>query len=91
MSQKADIGVSYTAISPNMRTGKSEESTHKYILLANTKESKFYSPHTEQIDSINSTPDGETKFKEMQRAAVLGGKIEIYELHTTLFFCNFAV
>lgn len=70
---KADIEVSYTMISPNMRTGKLGDSIHKYILLANSGESKFYSPRTEQIDSLNSTPEGEAIFKEMQRAAVLGG------------------
>lgn len=73
---RADIEVSYTAISPNMRTGKLGDSTHQYILLANSKEQKFYSPRTERIDSLNSTPDGETKFKEMQRAAVLGGNYD---------------
>lgn len=73
---KADIEVSYTMTSPNMRTGKLGDSSHQYILLANAKESKFYSPRTEQIDSLCSTPDGEAKFKEMQRAAVLGGNLD---------------
>lgn len=69
---KAEIEVSYTAISPNMRTGKLGDSTHQYILLANSSESKFYSPRTEQIDSLCSTPKGEAKFNEMQRAAFFG-------------------
>lgn len=73
---RADIEISYTAISPNMRTGKLGDSTHQYVLLANTKESKFYSPRTEQIDSLCSTPKGESKFKEMQRAAALGGNYD---------------
>lgn len=73
---RADIEISYTAISPNMRTGKLGDSTHQYVLLANTKESKFYSPRTEQIDSLCSTPEGESKFKEMQRAAALGGNYD---------------
>lgn len=73
---KADIEISYTMTSPNMRTGKLGDSTHQYILLANAKESKFYSPRTEQIDSLCSTPDGEAKFKEMQRAAVFGGNLD---------------
>lgn len=73
---RADIEVSYTAISPNMRTGKLGDSTHQYILLANSKEQNFYSPRTERIDSLNSMPDGEAKFKEMQRAAVLGGNYD---------------
>lgn len=73
---KADIEVSYTMTSPNMMTGKLGDSSHQYVLLANSKESKFYSPRTEQIDSLNSTPDGEAKFKEMQRAAALGGNYD---------------
>lgn len=73
---KADIEVSYTMTSPNMRTGKLGDSTHQYILLANSSQSKFYSPRTEQIDSLCSTPDGEAKFKEMQRAAVLAGNFD---------------
>lgn len=73
---KADIEVSYTMTSPNMMTGKLGDSSHQYVLLANSKESKFYSPKTEQIDSLNSTPDGEAKFKEMQRVAALGGNFD---------------
>lgn len=73
---KADIEVSYTMTSPNMRTGKLGDSTHQYILLANSSKSKFYSPRTEQIDSLCSTPDGEAKFKEMQRAAALAGNFD---------------
>lgn len=73
---KADIEVSYTMTSPNMRTGKLGDSTHQYILLANSSQSKFYSPRTEQIDSLCSTPDGEAKFKEMQHAAALAGNFD---------------
>lgn len=73
---KADIEVSYTMTSPNMRTGKLGDSTHQYILLAYSSQSKFYSPRTEQIDSLCSTPDGEAKFKEMQRAAALAGNFD---------------
>lgn len=73
---KADIEVSYTMTSPNMRTGKLGDSTHQYILLANSSQSKFYSPRTEQIDSLCSTPDGKAKFKEMQRAAALAGNFD---------------
>lgn len=73
---KADIEVSYTMTLPNMKTGKSADSTNKYVLLANSVESKFYSPRTEQIDSMCSTPEGEAKFNEMQRSAVLGGNYE---------------
>mgnify|MGYP006922401943 CR=1 FL=1 len=55
--QKADIEVSYTAHHPNMRNGK-DDLTNQYILIANANESKFFSPMTEYIDSLNSTTDG---------------------------------
>lgn len=44
--EKAEIEVSYAAISPNMKNGKIEVK-NQYILLANSTESKFYSPMTE--------------------------------------------
>lgn len=72
---KADIEVSYTAVSPNMRTGKIEVQ-NQYILLANASESKFYSPKTEYIDSLNSTPEGKAKYQEITRNAYLGGKMD---------------
>ncbi len=73
--QKADIEVSYTAHHPNMRNGK-DDVTNQYILLAGADESKFFSPRTEYIDSLNSTPDGQSKYQEMTRAAYLGGKMK---------------
>lgn len=75
IAQKADIEVSYTALSPNMKNGKTEIINH-YILLANGKESKFFSPMTEYIDSLNSTPDGKAKYQEITRNAYLGGKMD---------------
>lgn len=74
--QKAQIEVSYTEYQPNMRTGEKNGTTHQYILLANGDDSKFFSPRTEYIDSLNSTPEGEAKYQEMTRSAYLGGKIE---------------
>lgn len=71
--QKADIEVSYEAHHPNLRNGK-DDLTSQYILLANSDESKFYSPKTEYVDSLNSTPDGKAKLNEMTRNAYLGGK-----------------
>lgn len=71
----ADIEVSYTAHHPNLRNGK-DDLTSRYILLANASESKFFSPMTEYIDSLNSTPDGKAKYQEMSRNAYLGGKMD---------------
>lgn len=74
-AQTADIEVSYEAHHPNLRNGK-DDLTSQYILLANSDESKFYSPKTEYVDSLNSTPDGKAKLNEMTRNAYLGGKLD---------------
>ncbi len=73
--EKASIEVSYTALSPNNKNGK-KEVKNQYILLANSSESKFYSPMTEYIDSLNSTPEGVAKYQEMARNAYFGNKIK---------------
>lgn len=74
-AQTADIEVSYEAHHPNLRNGK-DDLESQYILLANSNESKFYSPKTEYVDSLNSTPDGKAKLNEMTRNAYLGGKLD---------------
>lgn len=66
---KANIEVSYVAHSPNLRNGKTEL-TNQYVLLAGSTLSKFFSPVTEYIDSLNSTPEGKAKLREMSRAAL---------------------
>lgn len=74
--QKAEIEVSYTEYQPNMRTGEKNGVSHQYILLAGGDDSKFFSPRTEYIDSLNSTPEGKAKYQEMTRSAYLGGKMD---------------
>lgn len=74
-AQTADIEVSYEAHHPNLRDGKTDLTNH-YVLLANTTESKFFSPVTEYLDSLNSTPDGKAKLNEMTRSAYLAGKLD---------------
>lgn len=75
MAQTADIEVSYTAWGPNMENGEVDVK-NQYVLLANTTDSRFYSPVTEYIDSLNSTPEGVAKWKEMTRAALMKGALE---------------
>jgi GLPGLI family protein len=70
--EKADIEVSYTASQPSLMSGKVEKS-NQYILIANASESKFYSPMTEYLDSLESTPEGQAKYKEMSRNAFMSG------------------
>ena len=72
---KADIEVSYEAHHPNLRNGK-DDLTSQYILLANTTDSKFFSPLTEYLDSLNSTPEGKAKLNEMTRAAFTSGNLD---------------
>lgn len=72
---KADIAVSYDAHTPSMRDGKTDVK-NQYILLANAVGSKFYSPMTEYIDSLNSTPNGKARLQEMTTAAYLGGNLD---------------
>lgn len=72
---KADIEVSYTAMSPNFKNGKVDVK-NQYVLLANAKESKFYSPISEYIDSLNSTPEGVAQWQEMTRGAYLSGNMD---------------
>jgi len=65
--QKADIEVSYSEIS-FFENGK--ERNHSYHLLANSGQSKFFNPRSEEIDSISSTPEGLANFKKTQEAAL---------------------
>ncbi len=72
---KAGIEVGYSAFSPDMRSGTKVVEEH-YVLLANPSESKFYSPMTEYIDSLNSTPEGAARYREMALGAYLGNKMK---------------
>ena len=64
----ADIEVSYRYSHP-VQTMRSAEPdvTNQYILLTDGSRSKFYSPKTEFIDSIKSTPEGFEKFNTFKR------------------------
>lgn len=73
--QPSGIEVSYTAHYPNFRNGKAEL-TNQYILHADASASKFYSPMTEYIDSLNSTPEGKSKYQQMSTNAYLGGNMD---------------
>lgn len=71
-ARMSDIEVGYVAHSPNFSNGE-VDLTNRYILLANASESKFYSPATEYLDSLNSTPDGRAKVQQMTVSAVQAG------------------
>lgn len=72
---KADIEVSYSYEFPNFKTA-ARESHNQYILRANTKESRFFSPRTEYVDSMQSTPEGKAKLNEITTNAYTSGKFD---------------
>ena len=71
--EKADIEVSYN-YKHFHRTGK--EQNHQLVLLANPSESKFYSPETEYVDSLEFTPEGKEVYNQMKMAAFTSGNIK---------------
>lgn len=64
--EKADILVSFRYEQPNFKTGV-RDTKYDYILLANGRASKFYSPKTEYVDSMQSTPEGMAKLNEIAK------------------------
>ena len=65
---KTGIEVSYRYSHP-VQTMRSAEPDviNQYILITDGSQSKFYSPKTEYIDSIESTPEGFEKFNTFKR------------------------
>ncbi len=68
---RAEIKVSYKYHEKLLR-GNTELFEHDIpmLLLINAQQSKFYSPHTEYLDSLESTPSGRAKSKQMMDIAV---------------------
>lgn len=68
MAQTQDLKVSYIYKHPEqtMRRAEADIENH-YILVTNGTKSKFYSPKTEYIDSIESTPEGFESFNTFKR------------------------
>ena len=72
----ADIEVSYRYSHPVQTMRNAEpDVTNQYILLTDGNHSKFYSPKTEYIDSIESTPEGFEKFNTFKYYCPLNHKI----------------
>ena len=70
---RAEIEVSYD-YKHFHRTGKLQN--HQMILLANSTESKFYSPETEYVDSLEYTPEGKEIYNQMKMAAFTSGNLK---------------
>lgn len=66
MAQNADIKVEYTY---SYDTWVGTHTDDHYILLANDSLSMFYSPMTQVVDSMLSTPEGTEHFNSMVNAA----------------------
>lgn len=71
--EKADIEVSYN-YKHYHRTGK--EQNHQLVLLANANRSKFFSPETEYVDSLEYTPQGRETYNQMKMAAFTSGNLK---------------
>lgn len=68
---KADIKVGYNYHEVSFRGDTEIERDIPFILLANTNESKFFSPHTEYKDSLQSTSSGRTLEKQLFNDAMM--------------------
>ena len=67
-AQIADIQVSYSYRHPEQTMRRADaDISNQYILLTDGGRSKFYSPKTEYIDSIESTPEGFENFNTFKR------------------------
>lgn len=68
---RAELKVSYRYPHKRLRTDvKAYDAEYDMLLLANSGYSKFFSPRTEYLDSLQSTPSGETIFNRMMREGV---------------------
>ncbi len=65
--EKAEIEVSYNIHSLYANGVKK---TSKYHLLANSTLSKYFNTHSEELDSLTSTPEGLANFQKTQHAAL---------------------
>lgn len=74
-AQTAALEVSYTASSPSFKK-EGVVLKNQYILLAGQDGSKFYSPRTEALDSLESTPEGKQAYTEMAKNAYFGGNMK---------------
>lgn len=72
---QAALEVSYRTTSPSLRK-EGVVVTNQYILQISDKGSKFYSPRTQALDSLESTPEGKKVYQQMALNSYLGGKLK---------------
>ena len=71
--QHAEIEVTYNYRHFH-RTGKQRDASMR--LLANSEYSKFYSPETEFVDSLESSPGGKEVYNQMKMAGFTSGNLK---------------
>lgn len=68
VAQNDGVSVSYKYYHPEQTMRSAEaDIVNQYILISDGHKSKFYSPKTEYIDSIESTPEGFESFNTFKR------------------------
>lgn len=73
MSQRIEVSYKYSLPVQTMRSAAADV-TNRYILITDGAVSKFYSPRTEMIDSIESTHEGFEAFNTFKRECWEAGK-----------------
>lgn len=68
---RAEIKVSYNYYEKFLRGSDGvAERNNEFVLLFNASYSKFYSPTTEYLDSLDSTPSGKKQYEQMLNAVM---------------------
>ncbi len=68
---RAEIKISYDYPHKRLKTDvKAYDTEYKMLLLANSGYSKFFSPRTEYLDSLRSTPSGKAIYNKMMSVGV---------------------
>lgn len=73
VGQQIEVSYKYSHPVQTMRSAVADV-TNDYILITDGYNSKFYSPHTEMIDSIESTPEGFEAFNTFKRECWESGR-----------------
>ena len=68
---RAEIKVRYNYYEKFLRGSDGvAERNNEFVLLFNASYSKFYSPTTEYLDSLDSTPSGKKQYEQMLNAVM---------------------
>lgn len=93
---RAEIRVTYTYPHKMLKTdAKAYDEEYQMILLANNGYSKFFSPRTEYLDSLNSTPSGRAIARKLmnegvRKAVETGDQSSIPHKKSSLYVIKYA-